>query len=130
MTLSVVKNAEDQRYFKQQSEVLLQESDIRKVINNRLQEKTPLKQNDWEIIETELNSLFTDFSSRVSALLKMSEQEFHICLLIKADVKTNDIAVLTSRTKQAISNAKSRMYQKAFKVKGTADEWDKVIFNL
>lgn len=130
MTLTVVKNAEDQRYFKQQSEVLLQESDIRKVINNRLQEKTPLKQNDWEIIETELNSLFTDFSSRVSALLKMSEQEFHICLLIKADVKTNDIAVLTSRTKQAISNAKSRMYQKAFKVKGTADEWDKVIESL
>lgn len=128
--ISLVKNAENQRYFKQQSEVLLQEGDIRRIINNHLQEKTPLKQNDWEIIETEFNSLFTDFSSRVSALLKMSEQEFHICLLIKADVKTNDIAILTSRTKQAISNAKSRMYQKAFKVKGTADKWDKVIESL
>ena len=130
MTLSVVKNAEELRSFKLQSETLLQNGDIRRIIDKHLREESPLKQCDWTIIETEINSLFTDFSNRISALLKMSEQEFHICLLIKANVKTNDIAILTARTKQAISNAKSRMYQKAFKTKGNAEEWDNVILGL
>lgn len=128
--VSVVNRAEEKKNIKKVSEELMFSSDIYKTIHQSLSNKVPLKDSEWGVIENTVNNLFPDFEDRLSALLSLSEHELHICLLMKVKMKTNDIAVLTSRTKQAISNAKSRMYQKAFKVKGTADEWDKVIESL
>ena len=127
---ALVNDAEEQKEIKQQTEDLLSASLLYQLVNEQLKNEKPLKQEHWDLIEMEINEILPDFKERLTNLLKFSVHEYHICMLIKANIKTNEIAILTSRTKQAISTAKARMYQKAFKTKGTAEEWEATILAI
>lgn len=86
-----------------------------------------LKSIEWNRITKEIEDLFPEFRKKVYALFVPSEHEYHILLLMKARFTSIQIATLTARSKQAISTAKARMYQKAFNKKGRAEEWDFII---
>ena len=57
----------------------------------------------------------------------MSDNEYHICLLVKIGVATKEIAMLTSHTRQAVSMAKQRLYKKITNEKGKADDLDEFL---
>lgn len=59
-----------------------------------------------------INSQFPNFKFSLFSLLKLSEIQYNVCLLIKADIKTNEIATLLSRDKATISNIKTRLFKK------------------
>lgn len=89
-----------------------------------------LSLEDWAKLDIEVNQLCVNFKKNLFALLALSENEYHICLLIKIGLGTKDIALLTSRTKQAVSMAKFRLYKKITGEKGKAEDLDRLLKEL
>ena len=57
----------------------------------------------------------------------MNTQEYHICLLLKCNISPSNIALLTNRSKEAITAARRRLYERAKGEKGTPSNWDLII---
>lgn len=85
---------------------------------------------DWKKLETKVNQIYEGFTDKLYSCLSLSDNEYQICLLVKIGVTTKDIALLTSRTRQAVSMAKQRLYKKITNEKGKAEDLDKFVKNL
>lgn len=70
------------------------------------------------------------FESALRELTKLSETEWHICMLLKLDFTPGDISFLLNRTPGAISSARIRMYERVFREKGHTNDWDNFIRGL
>lgn len=119
---------EHQRY--NDAKERLAKAGIIRIINRVASEGSALNDNLWKNLDEEVNTCFPQFRENLYSLFVPSKHEYHIVLLMKAGLSTINIATLTYRSKQAISTAKSRMYQKAFGKKGKAEEWDGIIDKL
>lgn len=83
---------------------------------------------DWQELSSIINQEYNGFTQRLYELCgKMSELEYHVCLLIKADTDLNKVAEILIKAQPTISTTRSRLYQKAFGKKGSAKDWDTVI---
>lgn len=89
-----------------------------------------LKEEDWIELQDEINATYKNFTSRLYTLYPISKIELRICLLIKADISTSNIALLTGRTKSTITSARKKMYEKVYGQKGDAKMWDDLILSL
>lgn len=68
---------------------------------------------DWEELLQAINHTYPEFRSRLKKKIpKLSEQEWHMCCLIKMDVPPSVMAMLLCCTNQAISMRRVRLYQK------------------
>ena len=100
-------------------------------LDEYLSQEKHFSAEDWKKLETKVNQLYNGFTDRLYACLALSDNEYHICLLVKIGVTTKDIALLTSRTRQAISMAKQRLYKKITnEAKGKAEDLDEFVKNL
>lgn len=92
---------------------------------------TEIKEEDWKQLSETLDATFPNFLRHLYALYpKLSEQELHICYLIKIDLKRSSIAELLSRSVSAISNSLSRLYEKIHNKKGTPQQMEEIIQKL
>ena len=83
---------------------------------------------DWQELSSIINQEYKGFTQRLFELCgKMSELEYRVCLLIKADTDLNKVAEILIKAQPTISTTRSRLYQKAFGKKGSAKDWDAVI---
>lgn len=83
---------------------------------------------DWQELSSIINQEYKGFTQRLLELCgKMSELEYRVCLLIKADTDLNKVAEILIKAQPTISTTRSRLYQKAFGKKGSAKDWDAVI---
>ena len=89
-----------------------------------------LKEEDWIELQDEINATYKNFTSRLYTLYPISKIELRICLLIKADISTSNIALLTGRTKSTITSARKKLYEKVYGQKGDAKMWDDLILSL
>ncbi len=122
---------QENEIIKQQQELILlrEQSKLndlnKKIINNYINGseiiinlRNKAKQNklalQHELIELDffINKQFPNFKSSLFSLLKLSDIQYYVCLLIKADIKTTEIATLLSREKTTISNIKTRLFKK------------------
>ena len=86
---------------------------------------------DWKELSAIINQEYKGFTTRLNELCgKMSELEYRVCLLIKADTDLNKMAEILIKAQPTISTTRSRLYQKAFGKKGHAKDWDAVIKSL
>lgn len=86
---------------------------------------------DWEGLAAIVNQEYGGFTTRLKELCgKMSELEYRICLLIKADTDLNKMAEILIKAQPTISTTRSRLYKKAFGKKGHAKDWDAVVKSL
>lgn len=99
-------------------------------IQDFIEKEKHLSLEEWDKLDVEVNQLCANFKKNLYALLALSENEYHICLLIKVGLGTKDIALLTSHTKQAVSMAKLRLYKKITGEKGKAEDLDRLIKEL
>lgn len=100
-------------------------------LDEYLSQEKHFSAENWKKLETKVNQLYNGFTDRLYACLALSDNEYHICLLVKIGVTTKDIALLTSRTRQAISMAKQRLYKKITnEAKGKAEDLDEFVKNL
>lgn len=83
--------------------------------------------DDWEALHTAVLSAYPTFKRRLADLCRLSAHDYHVCLLIKIDVKPSDIARITIRSDEAITSTRRRLYERAFGRKGKPSDWDEVI---
>lgn len=113
-----------------QAETLLFSSDITLKIKRLTNEGKSMSENDWQALSDLINNIYTGFTEKLFSLYRLSEQDYHVCLLIKARVQPKDIASLTSHSKESVSSTRSRLYQKIFGKKGSTKDWDDFILSL
>lgn len=91
-----------------------------------------LSGNDWKELEAEVNKSYPNFKEELMTLsYKLSEQEYHVCLLLKLNITPSNIAILICRTKESVSSIRRRLYNKVFNdTKGKPDYWDRYIRTL
>lgn len=118
----LIKQQQELKLLREQSELneinkIIVENEIKNnsIINrlkaNAKQNKIALKQ-DLSDLDEFINQQFPNFKSTLYSLFKLSELQYNVCLLIKADIGTTDIATLLCREKTTISNIKARIFNK------------------
>ena len=81
----------------------------------------------WKALEEAVNDACKGFTEKLFQIRKLSELEFHICLLIKTGSSPKDMAKLTNHSKEAVASVRRRLYEKFFGKKGTPQQWDEFI---
>ena len=69
---------------------------------------------DWKELAEVVNETYTGFTEKLFSLYNMSDQDYHVSLLIKVRIQPKDIATLTAHSKESIASTRSRLYQKVF----------------
>lgn len=82
---------------------------------------------EWEQFQGMMDALYGFFVQQLVSVFHLSTQEIHVCLLVKAQFKPSEIAVLTARSKEAISSTRRRLYKKITGKGGTPEQLDKLI---
>ena len=120
LNLSILPNAEAQRLA------------VRKKvgIDLFLKDKSHLSSQAWNLLDEEVNHLFVGFKERLFGCCSLSENEYHVCLLMKIGVSTGDIAMLTSHSKSSVSMTKRRLFAKLTKEKGGTEDFEVLLKNL
>ena len=104
---------------REQAETAILSSDIYLKMKRLLAEGRGMDEADWQQLTETVDSVYTGFTEKLFSLYKMSEQDYHVCLLIKVRATPKDISTLTIR-----------LYQKIFGRKGSTHEWDEFIWSL
>lgn len=83
---------------------------------NMVHERNEMK---WEELKTAINTAYPEFTEKLYNLCPfLSEKETKVCLLTKTDITPSGIADVLSTTRQAITNIRTRIYQKIQKTGG------------
>lgn len=115
---------------RQQAETVIFSSDIYHRIQDCLNSGRSLTHPDWTALSEMVNSIYTGFTEKLYSLYRMSEQDYHVSLLIKVRIQPKDIALLTAHSKESVASTRSRLYSKVFGQKGSSKEWDDFILSL
>ena len=124
-TIAMIENEK-----RAQAETVIFGSDIYLRMKEMLNQGRPMGDNDWQQLEQIVNSVYTNFTERLYSLYRMSDQDYHVSLLIKVRLQPKDIAILTVHSKESVATTRSRLYQKVFGKKGSSREWDEFVLGL
>jgi hypothetical protein len=99
-------------------------------IKEYLNDGRSMNQADWQELTEAVDNLYTGFSEKLFSLYRMSEQDYHVSLLIKVRIQPKDIATLTAHSKESVASTRSRLYHKVFGTKGSTKDWDDFILSI
>ena len=124
-----LSKSEQQR---QQSTDATAQTDIYRNLRQKLNggDNKPLTDNEWKAVEASVLATYPAFKQRLFDFCRLSNHDYHICLLLKIGIKPSEIARLTFRSDEAISSTRRRLYERAFGQKGAPNSWDEVIKTL
>ena len=86
-------------------------------------------EDEWQRFQTMIDSHCDGFAQHLSSVYKLSQQELRVCLLIKAQFKPSEIAILTVHSKEAITSTRRRLYKKMTGKDGTPEMLDELILH-
>ena len=115
---------------RQQAETVIFSSDIYHRIQECLNGGRSLTHHDWTALSEMVNSIYTGFTEKLYSLYRMSEQDYHVSLLIKVRIQPKDIALLTAHSKESVASTRSRLYSKVFGQKGSSKDWDDFVLSI
>ena len=115
---------------RQQAETLVFSSEVYHRIQDCLNGGRSLTHQDWSALSELVNSVYTGFTEKLYSLYRMTDQDYHVTLLIKVRIQPKDIALLTAHSKESVASTRSRLYQKVFGQKGSSKDWDDFILSL
>ena len=115
---------------RQQAETIIFSSAVYHRMMESLNAGRSLTNRDWTELTELVNSIYTGFTEKLYSLCRLSEQDYHVSLLIKVRVQPKDIALLTAHSKESVASTRSRLYQKVFGQKGSSKNWDDFVLTL
>jgi len=115
---------------RQQAETVIFASEVYRRVQECLNTGRPLTHQDWTELAEVVNSVYSGFTEKLYGLYRMTEQDYHVSLLIKVRVQPKDIALLTAHSKESVASTRSRLYQKVFGRKGSSKDWDDFVLSL
>jgi hypothetical protein len=89
-----------------------------------------MTESDWAELSEAVNNVYTGFTEKLYSLHNMSDQDYHVSLLIKIRLQPKDIATLTAHSKESVASTRSRLYQKVFGKKGSTRDWDDFVLSI
>ena len=115
---------------REHAETMIFMSDVYQRIQACLNSGRSMTHQDWTELTEVVNGIYTGFTEKLYSLYKMSEQDYHVSLLIKVRIQPKDIAMLTAHSKESVATTRSRLYSKVFGMKGSSKDWDDFILLL
>ena len=115
---------------RQQAETVIFSSEIYHRLQQCLNSGRSLSHQDWIQLAELVNSIYTGFTEKLYNLYRMSDQDYHVSLLIKVRIQPKDIALLTAHSKESVASTRSRLYTKVFGQKGSSKDWDDFVLSL
>ena len=115
---------------REHAETMIFSSDVYQQIQTCLNSGRSLTSQDWTELTEVVNGVYTGFTEKLYSLYRMSEQDYHVSLLIKVRIQPKDIALLTAHSKESVASTRSRLYSKVFGIKGSSKDWDDFILSL
>ena len=115
---------------RQQAETVIFSSEIYHQLQHCLNNGRSLTHQEWTELAELVNSIYTGFTEKLYSLYRMTEQDYHVSLLIKVRVQPKDIALLTAHSKESVASTRSRLYSKVFGQKGSSKDWDDFVLSL
>lgn len=115
---------------RQQAETVIISSGVYHRLQDCLNNGRSLSHQEWAGLTEMVNSIYTGFTEKLYSLYRMTEQEYHVSLLIKVRVQPKDIALLTAHSKESVASTRSRLYSKVFGRKGSSKDWDDFVLSL
>ena len=115
---------------REHAETMIFSSDVYQRIQACLNSGRSMTHQDWTELTELVNGIYTGFTEKLYSLYRMSEQDYHVSLLIKVRIQPKDIALLTAHSKESVASTRSRLYSKVFGIKGSSKDWDDFILSL
>lgn len=115
---------------REQAESIIFSSDIYATMQQMLDRGQCMGNDEWRRLEQLVNSVYTGFTEHLYSLYRMSDQDYHVSLLIKVRLQPKDIATLTAHSKESVASTRSRLFQKVFGQKGSSKQWDDFVLGL
>lgn len=115
---------------RRQAETVIFSSEVYHRLQDCLNSGRSLSHQEWADLTEVVNSIYTGFTEQLYSLYRMTEQEYHVSLLIKVRVQPKDIALLTAHSKESVASTRSRLYSKVFGRKGSSKDWDDFVLSL
>ena len=115
---------------REHAETMIFSSDVYQRIQACLNNGRSMTHQDWTELTEVVNSIYMGFTEKLYSLYRMSEQDYHVSLLIKVRIQPKDIALLTAHSKESVASTRSRLYSKVFGIKGSSKDWDDFILSL
>lgn len=115
---------------RQQAETVIFSSDVYHRLQHCLNTGHGLNHSDWAALAGLVDSIYTGFTEKLYGLYRMTEQDYHVSLLIKVRIQPKDIALLTAHSKESVASTRSRLYYKVFGRKGSSKDWDDFVLSL
>ena len=115
---------------REHAETMIFSSDVYQRIQACLNSGRSMSHEDWTELTELVNGIYTGFTEKLYSLYRLSEQDYHVSLLIKVRIQPKDIALLTAHSKESVATTRSRLYSKVFGIKGSSKDWDDFILSL
>lgn len=115
---------------RQQAETVIFSSDVYQRLQDSLNAGCPLAYREWSELAELVDNVYSGFTEKLYSLYRMSEQDYHVSLLVKLRVQPKDIALLTAHSKESVASTRSRLYQKVFGQKGSSKDWDDFVLSI
>ena len=122
--------AEIETEKRQQAESIIFGSDIYATMQRMLDRGECMGNDEWRRLEQLVNSVYTGFTEHLYQLYRMSDQDYHVSLLIKVRIQPKDIATLTAHSKESVASTRARLYNKLFGQKGSSKDWYDFVLSL
>ncbi len=92
--------------------------------------KIKLSETKWKKLQDAVNAVYPNFDENLFKLCRISQRDYRICLLLKAQIKLALVSSIMNLSPSGLVSARSRLYVKAFGTKAGAEAWDNVIRSL
>jgi len=126
-----------QQVIEEEQEKLAQEQLFHSDLYRKLQERANsprgeayVNSDEWKSLKAFIHPAYPKFFERLHSLHTPSENELHVCILLKLRFRQADIARLLRLKPESISSIRKRLYQKVTGEKGAPEMWDKIIHSL
>lgn len=127
---AAIEGNQQQAEMRKERDAALLKSVSFSLLHDKVCESKPISISEWKQIEAEIDSILPEFKTILYQAYELSELEYHICLLIKMGFKNNEISVLVSRTPNAVSQARKRLYAKITGKEGSPADLDAIVKSL
>ncbi len=128
--MAAIEGNRRQAELRKERDAALLKSVSYSLLHEKVCESKPISISEWKQIEAEVDTVLPDFKSILYQAYELSELEYHICLLIKMGFKNNEISSLVSRTPNAVSQARKRLYLKITGKDGSPADLDAIVKSL
>lgn len=128
--LKVHLEKENRQEQLRQMEKAIDESEVKKRLEEYITQEKPIKDEDIADIESLLNEVHPSFIPLLQQFGEMNALEFQVSILLKLGFSPMHIASLVLRDKSTISAIRRRLYKKITGQNGSPSDWDNIIHSL